>query len=679
MPPLLEVDRLTVRFGGLDALGEVSFSVGPREICGLIGPNGSGKTTLLNAVTGIVRPTRGDIRLDGRSLLGLRPNQIAALGVRRTFQNLEIFRRLSVLDNVLVGSHLRVRHGLFGSGLRLPSAVRAEASAVEEARALLALVGLDPVRDTPAADLSFGDQRLLEVVRALAARPRLLLLDEPAAGLSRPKIQELKTLLRRLRSELDLTILLVEHVMALVMDVSERVVVLDSGRLILDGTPAQAQTDERVRRVYLGSALGEGTRTRRRPGGRARPEVRRAVIETDVLVVGGGAAAVRAAIESQSAGARTLLVSKGPIGKSGNTPMAGGGVQAVLDPTDTIELHLRDTLREAGGLGSPALARRLVEEAPARLRDLERYGVLFQRMPDASLRLFSMPGFSRPRNAYVRGGGWGLVSALDRQLGRRGVDVLEDAMLVELVTDGQRVTGAVLVDLLTGRVSGVRARAVVLATGGYEAIWSFTDASSDATGEGTVAAWEAGARLTDLEMVLFYPSVVCHPRALRGMAFYYEFVLSEALAGGRLLNGRGDEFLGGFPVRDRLSRAIAAEVAEGRGTPHGGVWTDLRCSPRSPEELGRLLQQWMPGEFKRQLRLGIDPRTTPLEVYPGVHYCLGGVEIDPECRTSVSGLFAAGEVTGNVHGVNRLAGNALSETQVFGAAAGLAAARAEPG
>lgn len=673
---LLDVTRLTVEFGGLAALSDVSFSVERGDICGLIGPNGSGKTTLINTVTGVVRPTRGDIRFDGRSLLAMRPHRIAALGIRRTFQNVEIFRRLTVLENVLVGGHLGMDNGLLGSGLRLPSAIRAESRATDEAMRLLGLLGLDRFRDTPAADLSFGDQRLLEVARALVARPRLLLLDEPAAGLSRPRLQELKTLLRRLRAEFDLAILLVEHVMALVMDVSERVVVLDSGRVILDGTPRQAQTDARVRTVYLGSGVGDRARARVRARAGAHPASRRDVIETDVLVVGGGAAAVRAAIESAAAGARTLVLSKGPIGKSGNTPMAGGGIQAVLDPGDTAALHLEDTLRESGGLGSRALARRLVEDAPARVRELEAYGVSFQRTSDRSLRLFAMPGFSRPRNVYVRGGGWGLISALDRELGRRaGVGLMEDAMLVDLARDGEQVTGAVYVDLLTGRVGGVRAGAVVLATGGYEALWSFSDASFDATGEGTVAAVEAGAMPTDLEMVLFYPSVVCSPPALRGMAFYYEFVLSEALAGGRLLNGHGQEFLGGFPVRDRLSRAIVAEVAQGRGTPHGGVFADLRPSPRSREELGTLLQQWLPGEFKRLRRLGLDPRDTPLEVYPGVHYCLGGIAIDPDGRTSVRRLFAAGEAAGNVHGVNRLAGNALTETQVFGAAAGGAAAR----
>ncbi len=676
---LLEVDHLSVRFGGLQALAEVSFSVAAGEICGLIGPNGSGKTTLVNAISGLVSPTDGDVRFEGRSLGGLSVNRIAALGIRRTFQNVEIFRRLTVLENVLVGAHLGLANGFFASGLAWRSATLAEAAAVDDARRLLNLVGLDEARDACASELSFGAQRLLEIARALAARPRLLLLDEPAAGLSRASIQDLKALLGRLRAELGVTILLVEHVMALVMDVAERVRVLDCGRMIFDGTPGEVQADEHVRRVYLGRASeGAGGRVRliKRAGPSVRPGPAQSILDTDVLVVGGGAGALRAALESASLGARTLVMAKGVVGKSGNTPMAGGGVQAVLHASDTPELHLEDILREAQELGSVTLARRLVEDAPARVRDLEAFGVSFQRLPDGTPRLFAMPGLSRPRNIYVRGGGWGLIAALDRELGRRrDARLLEDCMVIKLTRDDHRVTGALFVDLLTGKVGAVRANAVVLATGGYEALWSFTDASLDSTGEGAVAAFEAGAELVDLEMILFYPSVVCHPRALRGMAFYYEFVLSEALAGGRLLNGCGEEFLAGFPVRDRLCRAIVDEIARGYGTPHGGVLADLRSSPRTRDELGRLLQQWMPGEFKRMLRLGIDPREVPLEVHPGVHYCLGGVRIDPDGRTSVPGLFAAGEVAGNVHGANRLAGNALTETQVFGASAGGAAAR----
>jgi len=676
---LLQLDGLGVRFGGLDALGDVSFALEPGVICGLIGPNGSGKTTLVNSVTGIVTPTAGDIRFEGGSLRGLSPNAIAAAGIRRTFQNLEIFRRLTVLDNVLVGAHLGARGGIVTSGLRWPGARRDEVRVADEARRLLELVGLGDVATARAGDLSFGDQRLVEVARALAGRPRLLLLDEPAAGLSRPRIHDLKMLLERLRRELGLTILLVEHVMALVMDVCDRVLVLDSGRTIFDGTPRGVQADERVRSVYLGQSgdvAGMRAVLAKRLASGSAQKRRRDVIDTDVLVIGGGAAALRAALESADHGARTLLVSKGPITKSGNTPMAGGGVQAVLGPDDSVELHLEDTAREAHGLGSSALARRLVEDAAARVRDLEAYGVQFQRMSDGALRVFQMPGLARARNVYVRGGGWGLMAALDREVRKRErITVHEDVMLARLTRDEGGVTGAVFVDLLSGRVRAVRAGAVVLATGGYEALWSFTDASLDATGEGTVIASDAGADLLDPEMVLFYPSVVCHPQALRGMAFYYEFVLSQELGAGRLVNGRGEEFLGGQPVRDRLCRAIVEEVAQGRGTRHGGVFADLRTSSRSREELGRLLQQWMPGEFKRLQRLGIDPRDTPVEVYPGVHYCLGGLAVDPDAATSVSRLFAAGEVAGNVHGANRLAGNALTETQVFGARAGVGAAR----
>jgi succinate dehydrogenase/fumarate reductase flavoprotein subunit/ABC-type branched-subunit amino acid transport system ATPase component len=673
---LLDIRDVEVHFGGLAALARVSFSIRPGMICGLIGPNGSGKTTLVNTITGVIEPKGGDVTFDGRSIRGLGASRVARLGIRRTFQNVEAFSRLTVLENVLVGSHHAVASGLIASGLRLPWARRSEAHAVDEARRLLTLVGLDEVRQMRASDLSFAAQRLLEVARALAGRPRLLLLDEPAAGLSRASVRDIGALLRRLKAELGLTILLVEHVMALVMEVCEQVQVLDCGQLIFSGTPAAIQRNDDVRRVYLGSAAdaaGRGIVSAR--GRHARPNPRREAIDTDVLVVGGGAAALRAALASDAAGARTLVLAKGPVGKSGNTPMAGGGYQSVRYAADSIDLHLEDTLREGRGLGCAALVRRLVEDAPARLRELEAFGAPLQREGDGSARLFAMPGSSQPRNVYFRGGGWGLISILDRAVAARPrIRLLEDAMLVRLTRDGEGVTGAVFVDLLTGQVAAIRAKAVVLATGGYEALWSFTDASTDSTGEGLIAAYRVGAELVDPEMVLFYPSVVCHPRALRGMAFYYEVALAEALGGGRLVNHRNEEFLEAFTVRDRLSRAIVEEVANGRGTPHGGVWLDLRSSARGRDELGRLLQAWMPGEFKRLVRLGIDPRETPLEVYPGVHYCLGGIAIDRDGRTSVGRLFAAGEVAGNVHGVNRLAGNALAETQVFGAAAGHRAA-----
>jgi succinate dehydrogenase/fumarate reductase flavoprotein subunit/ABC-type branched-subunit amino acid transport system ATPase component len=670
---LLDIEDVEVHFGGLAALACVSFAIEAGTICGLIGPNGSGKTTLVNTITGVIEPSGGDVIFDGHSIRGIGASRVARLGIRRTFQNVEAFSRLTVLENVLVGSHHTVASGLIASGLRLPWARRSEADAVDEARRLLTLVGLDDARHVRASDLSFAAQRLLEVARALAGRPRLLLLDEPAAGLSRASVRDIAVLLRRLKAELGLTILLVEHVMALVMEVCEQVQVLDCGQLIFSGTPAAVQQDANVRRVYLGSAAdatGRGgivfARARH-----VRPNPRREAIDTDVLVVGGGAAALRAALASDAAGARTLILAKGPVGKSGNTPMAGGGYQSVQCAADSADLHLEDTLREGRGLGCAALVRRLVEDAPARLRELEALGAPLQRDATGCARLFAMPGSSQPRNVYFRGGGWGLIATLDRAVTvRPRIRLLEDAMLVRLTRDDEGVTGAIFVDLLTGQVAAIRARAVVLATGGYEALWSFTDASTDSTGEGLIAAYRVGAEVVDPEMVLFYPTVVCHPRALRGMAFYYEVALAEALGGGRLVNHRNEEFLEGFTVRDRLSRAIVEEVANGCGTPHGGVWLDLRSSPRGRDELGRLLQAWMPGEFKRLLRLGIDPRETPLEVYPGVHYCLGGIAIDRDGLTSVGRLFAAGEVAGNVHGVNRLAGNALAETQVFGAAAG---------
>lgn len=260
--PVLELEGLSVRFGGLWALQRVALAVWPREILGLIGPNGAGKTTLFNAVTGLYRVEDGSIRLEGRDLHALPAHARARLGIARTFQNLEIFREMSVLDNVLAGMHGRLQTRWLGTSLRTRPERLEERAAEDEARRLLDFVGLGDAAGRPAESLSFGHQRLLEIARALAARPRLLLLDEPAAGLSAGEIGHLTAVIRRLRDEGGITVLLVAHTMRLVMGVSDRVVVLDHGEKIAEGTPAEVRVDRQVIAAYLGShhetAGGEG-------------------------------------------------------------------------------------------------------------------------------------------------------------------------------------------------------------------------------------------------------------------------------------------------------------------------------------------------------------------------------------------------------------------------------------
>jgi branched-chain amino acid transport system ATP-binding protein len=255
---ILAVSNLTKKFGGLTAVNSVDITVQKESITAVIGPNGAGKTTFFNLVTGVYQPDKGNVQLGSTSLVGLKPHEISRHGIARTFQNIRLFSNITVLENVMVGLHNHLKGGLFGTLLQTPSVRREEKRAKEEAYEWLEYVGLGSLLNEEAKNLPYGAQRRLEIARALATKPKLLLLDEPAAGMNPRETRELTEFIHRMREELNLTIVLIEHDMKLVMEISEQIFVLDHGVKIAEGKPEEIRNNVNVIEAYLGKSAVTG-------------------------------------------------------------------------------------------------------------------------------------------------------------------------------------------------------------------------------------------------------------------------------------------------------------------------------------------------------------------------------------------------------------------------------------
>ncbi len=407
-------------------------------------------------------------------------------------------------------------------------------------------------------------------------------------------------------------------------------------------------------------------------------------IRTDVLIIGGGGAGVRAAIEADSLGVSVALLSKGVISRCGLTPMAGYSYQAAFghsNPSDNPRVHFEDTVQEGRRLGDENLIQCLTEEAMERALEMEKYGVRFTKA-EGKFAQVRHPGQTYPRINRIPGRGYQMMVGLKKELNRhKKVQVFEDCVVSKILNDSSgRPAGAVAFLQREGRFLAFQSKTVLLATGGYEELWEKTDTAPDSTGDGTALAFDLGAQLVDLEMMLYYPIVTLGSKVFPSMrqVLQYESLLEKEYLGGRLLNAQGKEFLppGKLPVRDVLISLILKEREEGRTTERGGVFIDLTKLPLSPEEIERKIDEvGARVQFNRIRYLGLNLTRDRIEVAPACHYSLGGVKINEYTETSVPGLFAAGEVSGNIHGANRISGNALAETQVFGRRAGEFASR----
>ena len=395
------------------------------------------------------------------------------------------------------------------------------------------------------------------------------------------------------------------------------------------------------------------------------------VVDCHVLVIGSGGAGTRAALEAVKYGS-TILLSKTLTGKGGCTIMAEGGYNAVLNENDSCGTHYEDTVRGGAYLNDLSLAEILTSEAPERFEDLIRWGAVFDVTDENRVAQRPFGGQSFERTCYAGDRtGHEMMATLIEQVRKSDIIQMQEVSVIELLTENGRVAGAIILDG-QGNIGVVRADATVIATGGGTKCYDISTNCAAGTGDGFALGYRAGAELIDMEMIQFHPTGAVYPTDTRGR------LITEAVRGegGYLVNSEGERFMERYdPIRkdlstrDVVSRAIATEILEGRGTEHGGVYLDVRdLSPETIEErLPIMLEQF--------LQFGVDIRTEPMEVAPTAHHIMGGLRINADAGTTLPGLYACGEVTGGVHGANRLGGNALADTQVFGRRAGESAGK----
>ena len=400
-------------------------------------------------------------------------------------------------------------------------------------------------------------------------------------------------------------------------------------------------------------------------------------ISTDVLIIGSGGAGSRAAIEVDDAGLKALIVSKGLSFRSGCTGMAEGGYNAVfktVDKDDSIEAHIKDTLKGGSYLNDEKLVNILVNESPKRLIDLENYGALFDRQESGQIDQRPFGGQTYRRTCY-QGDRTGaeLLNALKEEIIKRDIECIEEVMITSLVTDDDQVIGATGLDLKDSSLIYFKAKSVILASGGAGQLYPVTSNTFQKNGDGFAIAYRAGANLVDMEQVQFHPTGMVAPESKKGV-LVTEAVRAE---GGKLINSEGERFMSKYApekmelaTRDVVARSIYQEIIEGRGTENGGVYLDI--SHLDDDYIDEKLET-MVLQFEN---VGVDIKHEPIEVAPTAHHFMGGLKINTDASSSLDNLFGAGEVCGGVHGANRLGGNALADTQVFGKIAGESASKA---